>query len=232
MIVSIVGYAKSGKTTLAVALTRAAAVRGLRVAAIKTGHHAVGQALETDGQRLAAAGARPVIYWGPDRAVRDDAGARLVAAVPLPSRAEFGRVWQDALPAATVAALRSADVLIVEGRIVPGALTVQMRRGGGPDGDRLKYPELCADWTLRGPWDHERVVGEIIDRMEESMPGKPTAKRRSSDRTVRLVVDGKEVKLNGFVKDVFQETVVGIVRALGTEDESAAIELTVSRAGE
>ena len=64
------------------------------------------------------------------------------------------------------------------------------------------------------------------------MPGKPTTKRRPRERTVRLVVDGAEVKLNGFVKDVFQETVVGIVRALGTEDESKAIELTVSEASE
>ena len=62
------------------------------------------------------------------------------------------------------------------------------------------------------------------------MPGKDETERGSAPRDVHLTVDGKEVKLNGFVQDVFQETVVGIVRALGTDDEEARIELTIGPA--
>ena len=62
------------------------------------------------------------------------------------------------------------------------------------------------------------------------MPGKSETERGSAPRDVNLTVDGKEVKLNGFVQDVFQETVVGIVRALGTDDEEARIELTIGPA--
>ena len=62
------------------------------------------------------------------------------------------------------------------------------------------------------------------------MPGKNETRRGPSPREVRLKVDGREVELNGFVEDVFQETVVGLVRALGTDDEEGSIELTIGPA--
>ena len=62
------------------------------------------------------------------------------------------------------------------------------------------------------------------------MRGKDETRRGSSPRAVRLTVDGREVKLNGFVEDVFQETVVGLVRALGSDDEAGSIELTIGPA--
>lgn len=62
------------------------------------------------------------------------------------------------------------------------------------------------------------------------MPGKTETRRGASPREVHLTVDGRDVKLNGFVADVFQETVVGLVRALGTDDEEGSIELTIGPA--
>lgn len=59
------------------------------------------------------------------------------------------------------------------------------------------------------------------------MTGKVETKRGGSPREVVLKVDGREVELNGFVRDVFQETVVGLIRALGTDDEGSLIELTI-----
>jgi hypothetical protein len=59
------------------------------------------------------------------------------------------------------------------------------------------------------------------------MPGKNETRRGSAPREVHLEVDGHEVELNGFVADIFQEAVVGLVRALGTDDEEGRIELTI-----
>ncbi|TVQ40861.1 MAG: hypothetical protein EA384_01820 [Spirochaetaceae bacterium] len=50
---------------------------------------------------------------------------------------------------------------------------------------------------------------------------------RRPDRQVTLSIDGSPVQLNGFVKDVFQEVVVGLVRSLGDEDPAGRIELLV-----
>lgn len=64
------------------------------------------------------------------------------------------------------------------------------------------------------------------------MPGKKETSRKSEPREVSLTVDGKEVVLNGFVQDMFQEALVGLVRALGTEKESGRIELTIAATGD
>lgn len=63
------------------------------------------------------------------------------------------------------------------------------------------------------------------------MAGTSNAPRREAAREVRLVVNGESVPLNGFVQDLLQETVVGIVRALQRLDEDAPIQLTIGPAG-
>ncbi len=60
------------------------------------------------------------------------------------------------------------------------------------------------------------------------MPGKKTTRDGKRDRDVTLLVDGLEVELNGYVMDVFQETVLALVRTLGTEDESKSIEVRIA----
>ena len=52
----------------------------------------------------------------------------------------------------------------------------------------------------------------------------------AANREVTLAIDGVPLQLNGFVKDVFQEVVVGLVRSLGDEDPQGRIELLVSAA--
>ncbi len=51
---------------------------------------------------------------------------------------------------------------------------------------------------------------------------------RSSLREVALTIDGTPVVMNGFVKDVFQQVVVGLVRSLGDEDADGRIEVLIS----
>ena len=54
------------------------------------------------------------------------------------------------------------------------------------------------------------------------MSGKRNVERQKPVRNVTLRVDGHQVELNGFVLDVFQETVTALVRSLGTENERRA----------
>lgn len=51
---------------------------------------------------------------------------------------------------------------------------------------------------------------------------------RSPLREVTLTIDGTPVVVNGFVKDVFQQVVVGLVRSLGDEDADGRIEILIS----
>ena len=60
------------------------------------------------------------------------------------------------------------------------------------------------------------------------MPGKKNVERGDATRDVELRVDGEAVELNGFVQDIFQEVLVGLVRSLGTDDEEGAIEIRIS----
>lgn len=62
------------------------------------------------------------------------------------------------------------------------------------------------------------------------MPGRRDTRRGGavSPREIRLVVDGEDVALNGYVQDVFQETIVALIRTLGTCDEAASIAITIA----
>lgn len=90
--VNIVGYKKSGKTTLAVALAEALSARGLRVAGAKFSHHPLDKA-ETDTARLAAV-CTVVAGLGPD---------------------ETSLFWTRRRHLTDLLPLLSADVLVVEG---------------------------------------------------------------------------------------------------------------------
>ena len=62
------------------------------------------------------------------------------------------------------------------------------------------------------------------------MPGRhDTGRGRAiSPREIHLTVDGEEVTLNGYVQDVFQETIVALVRTLGTCNEDSSITITIA----
>lgn len=59
------------------------------------------------------------------------------------------------------------------------------------------------------------------------MPGKRAVERGETARGVEVTVGGKKVELNGFVEDVIQEVVVGLIRSLGTDDEQESIEVRI-----
>lgn len=60
------------------------------------------------------------------------------------------------------------------------------------------------------------------------MPGKTKTTHDSpSRRSVTLTVDGVEVPMNGFVMEVFEETLRALVRTLHTEDERGELVLRI-----
>lgn len=46
-------------------------------------------------------------------------------------------------------------------------------------------------------------------------------------RLVEIHVGDEQLELNGFVMDLFQETICGMVRALGTNDLTKTIQITI-----
>lgn len=136
--VSLIGFAKSGKSTLASALAQCFEVRGLRVALAKHSHHPLDKP-ETDTARLCKPG-RQVIGLGPD-------GCALFYGQP--------RHLMDLLP------LLDADLLLVEGgkRLgwLPRVLCLPPdTRPATPDDDpALLRPELAfAVYEADGPTGH------------------------------------------------------------------------------
>ena len=127
--IAIVGYSNSGKSSVARAIVAEAARRGMAAAAIKVGHHSAKSGpAQHDSERLAAAGADPVAYRGPD-------GWNLQISQPLEERDQPLHI-----PAWLTAALDGVDLLVVEGRQVNGAALIQTV---GANGEYKLSPEMC-----------------------------------------------------------------------------------------
>lgn len=234
MIVSVVGYGKSGKTTFVIALIRTAIAAGANVAVLKTGRrHGTHQSVETvpDSVRAAQAGADPAVFWWEGGVDADLADGHREYAIPLPRRESFGEAWQRLLPGEVHRALTATDLLIVEGRIIPGARVVHLATTS-----RYKYVPQHQDVVIRSFDEIASTAATLSTQIvlpqhrREAMPGKHAVQRRGDDRSVTLQVDGTPVELNGYVMDVFQEVVLGLVKSLGTEDPAGEITLTVGAA--
>ncbi|HKK49717.1 MAG TPA: hypothetical protein VJ932_11515 [Alkalispirochaeta sp.] len=242
MLVSVVGYAKSGKTTWVLAFIQAAVAAGLRVALIKTGrrhppahlprhppHRTHQRDSDLPGElpdsiRARNAGADPTAFWCDEGLSASSGNAQYDFPIPLPPRKTFGTVWWSLLPAALQLHLESADIIIVEGRIVAHATVVHLATT-----DTRKYAPKDSDVVVRSFDEIPRTAAALIGRAR-IMPGKHTAPRRGDNRPVTLQVNGRTVDINGYVMDVFQEVVVGLVRSLGTENPEETITISVGPA--
>ena len=176
MIISVLGYAKSGKTTLITRLVRHACAAGARVGVVKSGRaHGHGGAMngETapgvaraprlpDSQRAIAAGAWVSLFWSEEGVVvHTDGGESVRYAVPvLPPRARFFHAWREIVPPEARRRLAVCDLLLFEGRMVAGARVVQVRRGA----DRpFKYPVTDEQVLITG-FPPDEAIGAIIAR--------------------------------------------------------------------
>lgn len=131
-IVSLLGYSNSGKTMVAEAIVREALHRGLRCAAVKVGHPSTGErsAGPRDTDRMQSAGATVTAFRTPQGwtvEIHDPMEGDWSAPLELPP-------WLTAM-------VHHMDVLVVEGRQLPGAVVVQTV---GKDGT-LKVPRNICD---------------------------------------------------------------------------------------
>jgi hypothetical protein len=172
-VISVVGYAKSGKTTFICTLVRAAVDADVRVAVIKTGraghgedaghgdtgpgaHSATGPhrpAATSDSERFLQAGAATSVFWS-ERGILH--GSRLYPP-PLPGRNEFHDRWYELLPPAVAPALGQCDLLIIEGRLARSAQTVHLV---GRDG--RKYPVETDDLVVASPEDTATAITQLV----------------------------------------------------------------------
>lgn len=220
-IVSLFGFSNSGKTTVAQAIVAEARRRDMRAAAMKIGHATVDatEAAHRDTDRIIAAGAEFAAYRS-----RSAWLVQIPDATPPPDRDGSVRI-----PPWLSCCLQHTDLLVIEGRRVEGALVVQTV---GADG-ALKIPRDECDLVLENvpadplPAELVELVFGTLNPEEEWMAGNSTNESRRA-REISLKIDGREIELNGFVQDTFQEVVVGLVRSLGGENEQGTIEITVA----
>jgi len=134
--VCVVGYSNTGKTSLITAAVRRCKTKGLRVAVLKYSSHGgdfdrPGSDTDLYGQ----AGAGTVAFVG-------SAGVRVsVTAVS-------GHDPLDAQPTWLRQLLAEADVLFVEGRVFPGALTVLTHRRDASGSGTPKFDPADFDLML------------------------------------------------------------------------------------
>ncbi|MFP4535346.1 MAG: molybdopterin-guanine dinucleotide biosynthesis protein B [Spirochaetaceae bacterium] len=173
IIVSIVGYGKSGKTAFAESLIRRVVAEGLTVAAIKTGRLSHGdrdrELLASaapprvpDSRRLSLAGADPVLLWT-EEGISIEGKSREKLPPPLPDRETFAGRWQELLPKAVRRSILSRDLILLEGRPVPGAMTIQMRN---METGTVKYPSEERHLTLAGPEDFDGAKEQVLNALK------------------------------------------------------------------
>ncbi|MBU1041553.1 MAG: molybdopterin-guanine dinucleotide biosynthesis protein MobB [Proteobacteria bacterium] len=215
--VSIVGFKKTGKTTLAVALGEELARRGIRAAAAKFTHHGETDVEGTDSHRLRKVYGK-VAFLGSESSSVFWEGPRFLA---------------DLLP------ILDADVLVVEGgkhlRWLPRVLLLRKLADAGELEQGLalaSYGEV-AGYDMPHVIDVAALADLILERgfalpgldcgscgredcaslAREIVAGKATlADCRAARAEVEVSVAGQSVAMNSFVQQVFSGALRGMLK--------------------
>ena len=173
IIISILGYGKSGKTAFAESLVGEVVAASYTVAAIKTGRLSHGtrdrlrpapasEPNSPDSRRLSLAGADPVLLWT-EEGIAVDGESEEKLPLPLPGREEFAHRWKELLPKALRSRILSRDLLLLEGRPVPGAMIIQMRN---METGAVKYPLEKQHRVLAGPEDFDGAKEFVLNALK------------------------------------------------------------------
>lgn len=196
-----IGWSNTGKSGFIERCITELDVRGMSAGAIKCVHHGASFNLPgKDSTRFFAAGAVAAL-------ISDDETIR-VERTP----AGWGRDHaQSVFPA--------ADVILVEGRVIPGAVRVLVG-GSATSTDGLKRPLSDFDVLITDAADLADIAsrsglvvfgsGQADMFVEHYFSGGTVMK----DRTVTVTNGGKDVPLNPFVKETFENVVLGLMKAL------------------
>lgn len=243
--IAIIGYKKTGKTTVASTLIRELSRRGYSVAAIKHAHSGL-TLPEADSTRLYQAGAKRVIAISPKKTL-DVQEARK-------------QLWE------ATALLRGYDYLVVEGfkskfpgyRIVT-ARTIEDAKHfqgplvlaySGPIASRNPKPDLPAP-VIDALTEPEKLADLVEEKAFEIPPGLDCGfcKYRSciglataiarGEATIRectvlaspvhLEVDGQYIALNPFVQQLITNILLGIAKTLkGVSEKPSKIQITLT----
>ncbi len=214
-IVAVIGLSGSGKTRLITGLVAELKRRGLRTCVLK--HCAHGFALDTPGKdtwAYAEAGADGVALSGP--------GEWAVRMKILPAPEQDLRGLARRLFAA-------ADVVLVEGGKTERFKKIEVRRAGLSGSMPTAADELLAVVTdetgpvrasvpVFRPGQADAICDLILSRGEDIMP------------EITLVVDGREVNMNPFVRTIFENTIRGLVGSLsGLSPDPETISIVIRK---
>ena len=206
--IQIVGSKDTGKTSLLEGITRELTRRGRTVAYIKHTH--VGPTLEaedTDTARLRAAGAAVSALTGDDYTIAYRSAGRGVAELSFRVAAPGDIVLAEGFKSTP-----GKKIAIVGGDLDIASLDgVVAIVGSAPDG--YKGLAFSADQT-----------SELCDLIE-----KLSAPPADQAWVTRLLVNGEEVPLNGFVQDVMASALEGMKDVLKDVDKAETLELRTRR---
>ncbi len=215
--VSIVGYKKTGKTTLAVALGEELARRGIKAAAAKFTHHPEADAQDTDSWRLRKVYGRAALLAG------ESAGV----------------FWEGRRHLADLLPLLEAEVLVVEGGKHLGWLPRVMLLRKLADAGELEQGLALASYGevpgygLPHVTDVAALADLVLERgfalpgldcgscgrpdcasmARDIVSGKATADDcRAARSGVEVTVAGQPVAMNAFVQQVFSGALLGMLK--------------------
>ena len=201
-VISVVGKSNVGKTTFLEKLIPELVRRGYRVGTVK--HDVHGFDLDTPGKdtwRHGQAGSRAVTISGPDKIA-------LFLSVEREARLdEVAELIEG-----------QVDLVLTEGYKREGKLKIEVSRADKGTELLCSAEELLclvtdAEHTLPVPQFGLDDATGVADLIEERLLRAPTRSR------VSLVVDGRPVELQGFVADILEAVVRGVVTRLrGCED--------------
>ncbi|HOZ71360.1 MAG TPA: molybdopterin-guanine dinucleotide biosynthesis protein MobB [Spirochaetales bacterium] len=213
---SFIGWSNTGKTGFVEACAAALSARGVGVAAVKCVRHGGSFNLEgKDTSRFFAAGAETAL-------VAAEETVRVSRTPP-----DWGRAWVESL-------FPSADVILIEGRVVEGATRVLVA-GGATGLEGLKAPLDGFDALVTA----ERGLSALAAASGLSVfsPGESGAfiERYLSggsmeSRDVTVTTGGVEVPINPFIKETIENVVVGLVKPLKKTDIDGEIVIRIGPA--
>ncbi len=211
-----IGWSNTGKTGFVEALARYLTARSIPCSALKCVRHGGSFNLPgKDSTRFFEAGA----------------GAALVSDTETLRMTRTPPVWNRAWAASQFPAAR---VILIEGRIVEGAVRV-LAGGAAEDEAGLKQPLADFDVLITGHpglADRARAAGLVVFDPEdsESFAERYLTGDTMEDRTLIVTTGGIEVPLNPFVKETIENVVLGMLKPLKKTDLDGQIVITIGPA--
>ncbi len=211
-----IGWSNTGKTGFVETLARYLTAHSIPCGALKCVRHGGTFNLPgKDSSRFFEAGA----------------GAALVSETETLRMTRTPPVWDRAWAASQFPAAR---VILIEGRIVEGAVRVLVG-GAAEDETGLKQPLADFDVLITGHSGlaaRARAAGLVVFDPEdsESFAERYLTGDTMEDRTLIVTTGGIEVPLNPFVKETIENVVLGMLKPLKKTDLDGQIVITIGPA--